>query len=248
MPPASIEPGTALFVSDLHLSPATPAVVERFEDFLAGPARQAAGLFILGDLFDYWVGDDDLADPFNARVVSALRAATDAGCAIAFMAGNRDFLIGADFAAASGVALLPDPCLRDIQGTPTLLTHGDTLCTDDTDYQRFRLEVRSPAWRAAFLGQPLAERKRVIAALRARSETEKQVKPAAIMDVNTAAVATMLRELGARVLIHGHTHRQGCHEHRVDGVPCQRWVLGDWHATHGSVLACSGKNCAFESL
>jgi UDP-2,3-diacylglucosamine hydrolase len=227
-----------LFISDLHLSPAVPAVTRRFEEFLAGPARAAAALYILGDLFDYWAGDDDLGDPFNARSVAALADLAAAGVAIYFMPGNRDFLVGPGFAAAAGLTLLAEPGVRAIAGTPTLLLHGDTLCTDDTDYQAFRAQVRAPAWRAAFLARPLAERKALIADLRARSESEKQIKPAAIMDANPQAVAAALREHGVATLIHGHTHRQGSHDHAVAGRACRRWVLGDWGADRTSVLVC----------
>lgn len=155
------------------------------------------------------------------------------------MAGNRDFLVGDDFAAAAGLTLLPDPVMRDIGGIKTLLTHGDTLCTDDPDYQRFRAQVRDPAWRTTFLARPLAERKREIEALRARSESEKKTKSMAIMDVNASAVVTALAEQGVQAMIHGHTHRQGKHEHLVAGKPCPRWVLGDWHADRGNALACA---------
>lgn len=236
---------SALFISDLHLSPDEPATVARFLAFLQDPARSAQQLFILGDLFDYWTGDDDLADPFNARIVAALRSLADGGVSVSFMAGNRDFLIGPQFAAAAGLELLPDPCVRDIAGVPTLLMHGDTLCTDDADYQRFRATVRDPAWQAAFLARPLTERKREIAALRARSETEKRVKPMEIMDVNSAAVEAALRKHGVTALIHGHTHRQGRHTYSIDGRDCMRWVLGDWHPERGSALACSGADWRF---
>ena len=229
----------ALFISDLHLSPSAPATVERFLKFLAGPAQAAASLTILGDLFEYWAGDDDLADPFNARIVTALRAVADAGVLVSFMAGNRDFLIGDSFAAAAGLSLLPDPCVRDIAGVATLLTHGDTLCTDDADYQGFRHQVRDPAWQSSFLARPLADRKAEIDELRQRSEREKKIKPLYIMDVNADAVVAALRRHQASILIHGHTHRQGQHTHNVDGQTCQRWVLGDWHADRGSILACS---------
>lgn len=229
---------SALFISDLHLSPDEPATVERFLAFLDGPARNAGQLFILGDLFEYWAGDDDIADPFNTHIIAALRALSDSGVAVCFMAGNRDFLIGPQFAAAAGLELLPDTCVRNIAGAPTLLMHGDTLCTDDADYQRFRSTVRDPAWQAAFLARPLVERKREIEALRVRSEAEKRIKPMAIMDVNPAAVETALRRYGVRTMIHGHTHRQGHHTHLVDGSNCVRWVLGDWHADRGCALAC----------
>ncbi len=229
----------ALFISDLHLSPVEPATVERFLKFLAGPAQAAASLAILGDLFEYWAGDDDLADPFNARIIAALRAVTDAGVAVSFMAGNRDFLIGDSFAAAAGLSLLPDPCVLNIAGVRSLLAHGDTLCTDDTDYQDFRRRVRDPAWQTSFLARSLADRKAEIDELRQRSEREKKIKPLHIMDVNASAVVATLRQHGASILIHGHTHRQGQHTHSVDGQICQRWVLGDWHADRGSTLACS---------
>jgi UDP-2,3-diacylglucosamine hydrolase len=208
--------------------------VQTFLDFLAGPARDASRLTILGDLFDYWAGDDDLADPFNARIVDALRALSDSGVMLEFMAGNRDFLIGETFAAAAGLTLLPDPLVREIGGIRTLLTHGDALCTDDVDYQRFRAQVRDPAWRSAFLARPLASRKREIEALRSQSEQEKQNKPAAIMDVNAAAVAAALAEHDAKAMIHGHTHRQG----RYDHAGRTRWVLGDWHPGRGNALLC----------
>ncbi|MEW6164797.1 MAG: UDP-2,3-diacylglucosamine diphosphatase [Pseudomonadota bacterium] len=237
--------GSELFISDLHLSAHEPATAGRFLAFLAGPARAAARLTILGDLFDYWAGDDDLSDPFSARIVAALRDASDAGLAIDFMAGNRDFLAGDAFAAAAGLTLLPDPSMRAIGGIPTLLMHGDTLCTNDADYQRFRAQVRAPAWRAAFLARPLAERKREIEALRARSEAEKRIKPMALMDVNPDAVLAALRAHGARALIHGHTHRQGRHAHVLDGLACPRWVLGDWGPERGAALVADAAGWRF---
>lgn len=237
--------GTTLLVSDLHLSPDAPATTERFLRFLAGPAHSASSLLILGDLFDAWAGDDDLADPFNTLIVTALRTLSASGVALAFMAGNRDFLVGDAFATAAALTLLPDPCVRNIAGEPILLTHGDTLCSDDTDYQRFRAEVRSPAWRENFLAQPLAARKAAVAALRAASAAEKKVKPMALMDVNQAAVATALKEYGVSKLIHGHTHRQGRHMYTLAGQSCQRWVLGDWHANRSSALACDATGWNF---
>ncbi len=232
--------GSELFISDLHLSAHEPATVERFLKFLAGDARDAQRVTILGDLFDYWAGDDDLDDPFNQHIVAALRSLSALGVAIAFMAGNRDFLFGERFAAVAGVTLLPDPCRYDLNGLPILLTHGDCLCTDDADYQRFRASVRVPDWQAAFLARSLADRKQEIAALRARSEAEKYGKPMAIMDVNEEAVIRLMARHQARALIHGHTHLQGCHTHEVEGALCQRWVLGDWPADRGNALACSG--------
>ncbi len=232
----------ALFVSDLHLCPTRPTVVRLFTDFLAGPAAAADAVYILGDLFEYWAGDDDLSDSFNASIAAALKNLAGRGTRLFLIRGNRDFLLGPDFARASGVNLLEEPHLADICGTPTLLLHGDTLCSDDIDYQRFRHEVRSRGWRDDFLAQPLIERRAQIEALRRRSEAEKQLKSAAIMDVNDAAVAELLRAHGYPRLIHGHTHRLARHELSVDGHRCERWVLGDWYAG-GSFLACDGQGC-----
>ncbi|MDR2239314.1 MAG: UDP-2,3-diacylglucosamine diphosphatase [Zoogloeaceae bacterium] len=232
----------ALFVSDLHLCPGRPRTCRLFLEFLSGPARQAESLYILGDLFEYWAGDDDLDDPFNAAICAALRALSDTGVPLFFMAGNRDFLIGETFARAAGLTLLPDPALIETAGAAILLTHGDTLCTDDDAYQTFRAEVRAPAWRQAFLSLPLAERKARIEALRLQSETEKRGKPMAIMDANPAAAAEMLAAYGCKRLIHGHTHRPAWHDIKVDGQPRERWVLPDWHES-GGYLACDAAGC-----
>ncbi len=226
----------ALFVSDLHLSPERPRIAAQFFAFLADTARRAEALYILGDLFEYWAGDDDLGDAFNAGVIEALR-----GCAAAFpvsvMHGNRDFLLGERFAAATGARIIPDPTMIDLYGSPTLLAHGDTACTDDHAYQRFRAEVRAPGWIEEFLAMPLAERKARIDALRSESRAEKRLKTDAIMDVNTGAIEALLREHGYPRLIHGHTHRPARHEHVVDGRRCERWVLGDWYE-RASYLRC----------
>ena len=230
-----------LFISDLHLCASRPQITAAFEAFLGGPARKAAALYILGDLFEYWAGDDDLDDPFNARIASAL-AGYGKGVPTFLMHGNRDFLIDAGFANAAGMTLINDPLLIDIEGRPTLLMHGDTLCTDDLDYQRFRSEVRSAEWAATFLATPLTERKQRIEAMRTRSEALKQVKSAAIMDVNAAAVEAVFRRYGCDRLIHGHTHRPARHEHLVDGRRCERLVLADWYE-HGSHLACDADGC-----
>ncbi len=234
----------ALFVSDLHLSPERARIAAQFFAFLGGTARRAEALYILGDLFEYWAGDDDLGDAFNAGVIEALR-----GCAaavpVSVMHGNRDFLLGERFAAAAGVRIIPDPTMIDLYGTPTLLAHGDTACTDDLAYQRFRAEVRTPGWIEAFLALPLAARKARIDALRSESKAEKQLKTDAIMDVNTGAIETLLREHGYPRLIHGHTHRPARHEHVVDGRRCERWVLGDWYE-RASYLRCD--NSGIESV
>jgi UDP-2,3-diacylglucosamine hydrolase len=231
----------SIFVSDLHLCPTRPAINRIFFDFLRGAAAQAEALYILGDLFEYWAGDDD-DDPFNASVVAALRELADRGVALHLMHGNRDFLIGDRFAAACRATLLPDPTLIDLYGTPTLLMHGDTLCSDDVGYQQFRAKVRAPQWQENFLAQPLATRKQIIAGLRAENAEEKKLKTEAIMDVTPSTVEAVLRELGYPRLIHGHTHRPALHQHTVDGRRCERWVLADWY-TSGSYLYCDAAGC-----
>jgi UDP-2,3-diacylglucosamine hydrolase len=231
-----------LFISDLHLCPSRPLIGRLFLDFLAGPARQAEALYILGDLFEYWAGDDDLDDPFNAGACAALRNLSAAGVPLYFMAGNRDFLAGEAFARAAGLVLLPDPALVEVAGTATLLMHGDTLCTDDVAYQAYRAEVRSPEWRQAFLALPLAQRKAQIEALRRESESQKRIKPMAIMDANPAAVLRTLTFHRCSRLIHGHTHRPACHRIETGGHSCERWVLPDWYEK-GGYLACDAKGC-----
>jgi UDP-2,3-diacylglucosamine hydrolase len=233
---------TTLFVSDLHLCPTRPQATATFLAFLAGPARAAQALYVLGDLFDYWIGDDGLDEPFLAGICEALAALAAAGVPGFFLHGNRDFLASSGFAARSRLALLDDPVLVPVAGVPTLLTHGDLLCTDDLPYQQLRGMVRNPAWQRQFLAQPLAERRRQAEALRQRSEQAKSAKAAEIMDANDAAIATMLRAHGYPRLIHGHTHRPGRHLHVVDGHACERWVLADWYAG-GSCLACDGAGC-----
>jgi len=235
------------FVSDLHLCASRPEINRIFFEFLRGPARAAESLYILGDLFEYWAGDDDVLDPLNARVIGALAECARGGPQVHLMHGNRDFLLGEAFARASGAQLIADPVMLDLFGSKTLLTHGDTLCTDDRDYQAFREEVRSQSWQDAFLALPLADRKERIEALRARSESEKSRKPPEIMDVNRGAVESLLRKHGYPRLIHGHTHRPARHEHRVDGRTCERWVLPDWYKS-GGVLACDDKGCQMQKL
>lgn len=237
MPEAARAALPALFISDLHLTEDEPANAAAFLDFLHGPARTAGSLFILGDLFEYWAGDDDLETPFNARIAAAIRALADTGTAVFFMTGNRDLLAGPTFAAAIGATLLEDPARvrcgdRDeaaaVDAPLLLLAHGDALCTDDLAYQAFRRQVRDPAWQAGFLAQPLAARKAFIAGLRQKSEAAKAEKAMEIMDVNADAVAALLREHGYPTLVHGHTHRPDTHRIRVDGHDCIRRVLPDW--------------------
>ncbi len=200
-------------------------------------------LYILGDLFEYWAGDDDLGDSFNASVVTALAECSRSGPALYVMHGNRDFLLGDDFAKACNARLIEEPHLVELYGKPTLLMHGDTLCTDDRDYQRFRAQVRAQEWQRDFLSQPLTRRKGQIETLRRVSESEKERKAPEIMDVNNGAVEALFRKHDYPRLIHGHTHRPARHEHQVNGRICERWVLADWYLT-GSYLRCDASGCA----
>ncbi|NMG27447.1 UDP-2,3-diacylglucosamine diphosphatase [Aromatoleum evansii] len=219
---------SALFIADLHLSGNCPDNTRAFLDLIAGKARELDAVYILGDLFEYWAGDDDRDAPLNREVAEALAALADHGTRVGFVAGNRDFLVGTDFARAAGLTILPDPSEIDLDGRRVLITHGDSLCTDDHAYQAFRQQVRDPQWQRAFLARPLAERRLVIEGLRKHSETAKQEKAEEIMDVNAAAVDALLRAHDYPTLIHGHTHRPALHLHRVDGRQCERWVLSDW--------------------
>lgn len=232
-----------LFASDLHLCRGQPHTTRLFLEFLAHQAMEARALYLLGDLFEYWAGDDDIDDAHHRPVIEAMRAVAESGCKLYFMHGNRDFLIGAGFAHASGAELLPDPLLIDLQGRRALLTHGDMLCTDDVDYQAFRAQVRDPRWQQDFLSLSLAERKTQIEKLRSRSEQAKSYKDEAIMDVNADAVAELLRRYDyPPLLIHGHTHRPACHRIEIDDRICERIVLADWGA-RGSYLRCAANGC-----
>lgn len=231
-----------LFISDLHLCAEQPHTTQLFLNFMRDTAPQAEALYILGDLFEYWAGDDDLDTPFHRTITAALGTLATQGTRIFIMHGNRDFLMDRQLAQACHATLLTDPTLLDLYGKPTLLTHGDILCTDDAQYQAFRLQVRNPEWRATFLAQPLPQRKAMIEQLRKMSESEKQGKSMDIMDVNPEAVAQMLRAHHYPRLIHGHTHRLALHRHVVDDNTCERWVLGDWHET-GNTLLCDATGC-----
>lgn len=197
---------------------------------------------MLGDLFEYWIGDDSLAQPFNRQVAEAFQGLARRGTQLYFMHGNRDFLIGEEFARAAGMTLLEDGTEIDLYGSRTLLMHGDALCTDDVEYQKLRAMVRNPAWQRTFLAKPIEERIRMAQALRGESEQAKQAKDAAIMDVSVPTVESVLRAHGYPRLIHGHTHRPARHEHVVDGRLCERFVLADWYQ-QGSYLACDADGC-----
>ncbi len=226
-----------LFISDLHLAGERPAINQRFFSFLREQASRAAVLYVLGDLFEYWIGDEELdaadGDPLARKVAEAFGALSRGGVAVRLMHGNRDFLIGQRFCEVSGARLLQDPTVEKIGGARTLLMHGDTLCTDDLDYQAWRKVARSRDWQREFLAKPLPERRTALQALREKSKEVVGAKPAQIMDVNQGAVREALREHRLTRLVHGHTHRAARHSLEVDGRPCERWVLPDWYERGG---------------
>lgn len=242
---------TTLFISDLHLDESRPEITHLFLAFLREEARSAEALYILGDLFEAWLGDDDRSALTDA-VRQALRALVTAGVPVSFLRGNRDFLVGTDFAAETGATLLPDPCVMVLYGEPTLVMHGDLLCTDDLAYQAFRKQVRDPAWQETFLTQPLPARQAFAAQARAASQQRQAGLIAAntleaITDVNAAAVEDTMQRYGVTRLIHGHTHRPAIHALTAGGHRAHRVVLGDWYE-QGSVLRVSSDGYALTAL
>jgi UDP-2,3-diacylglucosamine hydrolase len=227
-----------LFVSDVHLSEAAPEAVEQFVGFLAAQAAGATALYILGDLFESWVGDDERS-PAAQRVCAGLRALTAGGVPCFVLHGNRDFLLGAGFCARTGCRLLGDPLVAEFDGERVLLTHGDALCTDDHSYQELRSVVRDPAWQRRFLALPLPRRELLADEVRAGSRRHIARTVPTIMDVNPAAVDTAFRAARVHRMIHGHTHREAVHDLQIDGAPAQRIVLGAWYE-QGSYLSCEG--------
>ncbi len=225
---------THLFVSDLHLDAAEPEASDQFIAFLRGEARAAAALYILGDLFEAWVGDDD-DDPERARVCAALATYTSSGVPCFVMHGNRDFLLGERFAAHTGCRLIADAVVTEIEGVRTLLAHGDLFCTGDVKYQQLRTIVRDPEWQRRLLALPLADRKLISGEARAGSRAHTSRVLPEIMDANPVAIEVATREFDVDVVIHGHTHRPGVHEFLVDGRPRKRIVLGAWYE-QGSVI------------
>ena len=237
-----------LFISDLHLCDSRPHITKAFIDFLNTTAKNAQSLYILGDLFEYWAGDDSIKIDALQPNIHALRRLVSSGVPVFFMHGNRDFLIGEGFERATGITILPDPSLITLYNKSVLLSHGDALCTDDIAYQNFRLEVRSGAWQTHFLSQPLAHRIAYIEQLRSKSEQEKSTKSMQIMDVNPTAVDQLLHQFKTpQIFIHGHTHRPKMHLHEVDGNVCERWVLGDWYE-QGSCLKLDADGCHAQML
>lgn len=234
-----------LFIADLHLDPVRPDAMEAFLAFTRGQAREAAALFILGDLFEAWIGDD--ARPPDEPVSPALAALAASGTDIFLMHGNRDFLLGDDFCDAAGATRLEEPAVIHVDDEPVLLEHGDALCIDDVAYQAFRAQVRDSAWQAGFLSLPIEERLRQAQAARTRSGEEMAGKAEAIMDVNSDAVSQRLRDWQVRRLIHGHTHRPAVHEFELDGRSAARIVLGDWFE-QGSVLRVKEGRYTLETL
>jgi UDP-2,3-diacylglucosamine hydrolase len=245
----SSTPARYLFVSDVHLDAAAPEAQLQFLDFLrsqvAGPAT-ARALYILGDLFESWVGDDDVGGE-RAAVLAALRELTTSGVACFLLHGNRDFLIGEEFCRQTGCQLLPDPVVADIDGERVLLTHGDALCTDDHSYQELRSIVRTPAWQRRFLSLPLPDRQMLANEARAGSRAHTARSIPKIMDVNAAAVAAAFEAARVRRMIHGHTHRPAVHDALVGGQPVQRIVLGAWYE-QGSYLAYENGRYELRSL
>jgi UDP-2,3-diacylglucosamine hydrolase len=225
---------TTLFISDLHLDVDRPASIARFLEFMQREARHSSALYILGDLFEAWIGDDD-TNPGYAPIIAVLADLKLSGVPCFFMHGNRDFLIGKRFATATGCTLLAENEVVEIEGDRVLLTHGDLLCTDDKPYMALRAVVRDPAWQREFLAKPPAERRRIADDLRSKSQTAIAAKSEEIMDVNQSAVEAAMRRHDVSILLHGHTHRPAVHTFSIDGRDATRIVLGAWY-DQGSVV------------
>jgi len=231
--------GRTLFASDLHLDGGAPWAIDAFLAFLDGPAREADALYLLGDLFEAWVGDDD-DDGANARACDGLARLTTAGTTVYAIHGNRDFLLGEGFERRTGAKLLPDPVSLDLHGVPTLLSHGDVFCTEDLPYQELRSIVRQPGWQRRFLSLPLATRRELANAARAGSKEHTDRQVPVLMDVNPDAVVRAMQATGARRLVHGHTHRPAIHRFEVDGMPAERVVLAPWYEAASCVAIDDG--------
>ena len=235
-----------LFISDLHLDDSRPQITALFLDFLARDTRDASALYILGDLFEAWIGDD-APSAVGDQVAAGLADLRARGVPSFFIHGNRDFLVGDAFARRARMTLLPDPSLIDIDGEPVLLMHGDTLCIDDAKYQAFRRETRSPEWQRKFLALPVAERMRFAEQARAESRRYTRSADSALMDVNAGEVDRALAQHGVRHLVHGHTHRPNVHRWNVKDAAFERIVLGDWYE-QGSVLRVTADQIELSAL
>ena len=236
-----------LFIADLHLDSKRPAIIALCLEFLADRAQPAEALYILGDLFEVWLGDDE-DDPVYQEILRALHQLTSSGTPVFIMHGNRDFLLGAGFVEKTGCQLITEPHIIDLYGVPTLLMHGDALCTLDIEYQAFRQQVRNPQWQERFLAQPLAQRRILARQARAYSMTKNQTSAEAIMDVTTEAVISTLEQYKIYHLIHGHTHRPGVHQLTVNGKAATRRVLGDWRDDSAMILICTPEGCQLIDL
>ena len=236
---------STLFISDLHLSGERENITELFINFLDQRASKADALYILGDLYEVWPGDD-MIQPDYLSSITKMKQLADNGLPLFIMQGNRDFLMAEKFSEVSGATLIEDPTIIDLYGIPTLLMHGDTLCTDDVDYQKFREMVRNPNWKKEFFSLPNEERLAMTTKYRKASKEETSKKSMNIMDVNQQAVETTMQEHNVKQLIHGHTHRPAIHEFSVDNKKMKRIVLGDWFE-QGSVLVCNKSGCQLES-
>ncbi|MYD75101.1 MAG: UDP-2,3-diacylglucosamine diphosphatase [Gammaproteobacteria bacterium] len=225
-----------LFISDLHLTRDNPGGLERFAQFVSGISDRTRQLYMLGDVFDFWIGDDGAKILGHDRIEDRLCTLSSSGLELFFVPGNRDFLVGQDFASRTGCTMLEDPSVIELDGERILLTHGDTLCVDDIEHQQSRAVMLSSKWRVAFLNKPLEERLDTALSLRMKSEESKQSKPMSIMDINQSHLEKVMLAHGVKTVIHGHTHRPGIHEFSLDGLPARRYVLGDWY-TQNSILS-----------
>ncbi|GAB6262100.1 UDP-2,3-diacylglucosamine diphosphatase [Photobacterium sp. R1] len=236
---------TTCFIADLHLSADRPDITDCFLRFMSEEATQCEALYVLGDLFEMWIGDDD-DNTFHRQIKGAFKALTESGVPCYFIHGNRDFLIGSQFSRETGVTLLPEHTVIDLYGTPTLILHGDTLCTLDENYQRYRKKVHNPFIQWLFLRLPLSWRQSIGRKMRSNSSQTNQMKANSIMDVTPQAVIDLMKEKKVTRMIHGHTHRPAVHQINRDDLQATRTVLGDWY-DQGSVLRCSPMGCQLET-
>lgn len=243
---SSTSPATTLFISDLHLDAQRPAVTELFFDFLQHQTANCEALYILGDLFEAWIGDDDETE-LNQTVASALRQVSETGTRVYFIHGNRDFLLGGHYARSCHMELLPEITVIDLYGESTLIMHGDTLCTDDKDYQAFRSKARSARWQQQMLALPLEQRRLLAQQMREDSQHATALKAEDITDVNAQTVEQVMAAHQVSRLIHGHTHRPAVHDLRIRTKPAQRIVLGDWYE-QGSVLQVNAQGYQLQGL